>query len=87
MADVFPCPCYETKMAQGRDVARSHCWDNASNWSDTPCSEGIQGVLPAPIAGLMLVIGQRPPRGEGMNLLIGQLSFPRPLVGMVPGIR
>ena len=23
--DVFPCLCYETKMAQGRDIARSHC--------------------------------------------------------------
>ena len=36
-------------------------------------------MLPAPIAGLMLVIGQRPPCGEGMNLLIGQLSFPQAL--------
>ena len=41
VADMFPCPCYEKKMAQGRDVARSHCWDNASNWSDTSCSKGI----------------------------------------------
>ena len=59
---MFPYLCYETKMAQGRDVARSHCWD-VSNWSD--CSEGIQGVLPAPIAGLMLVICQRPPAVRG----------------------
>ena len=31
-------------------------------------------MLPAPIAGLMLVIGHS---SEEMNLLIGQLSFPQ----------
>ena len=46
-----------------------------------------EGMLPDPTAGIMLLIGQTPPAvreykgccSEGMNLLIGQLSFPQAL--------
>ena len=78
--DVFPCPCscYETKMAQGREVARSHCWDNPSNWSDTPCSENIRGAASSH-SRVNACNWSEAPCGEGMNLLIGHLSFPQAL--------
>ena len=51
VGDLFPCLCYETKTAQWKDVARSNCRDNASNWSDAPAVTEYKGCFQLPQQG------------------------------------
>ena len=75
---MFPCSCYETKMLPDLTAGIMLVI------GQTP--PAVREYTASSHSRVNACNWSEAPCVEGMNLLIGQLSFPRPLVGMVFGL-